>query len=357
MKIQKRKMVISSILLLSAIGLYTMAVRWGGFASWYSENVYAHLSVLFAFLCGIVPFSVVEIGIYAFIGAIIYGIVHRIILVSRKKQSFFMAMISGVTSLLLIASTLLFLYVVNCGVNYHGTSFVEKEMFAVKEYTKEELMKVCKKLTKEINKLESLLEKDEDGTVVIGNDVEWMAREEMERLGKRYASLSGYYPRPKTLLISEILSYQQVSGIYSPFTVEANVNGDMPAYMKPFTMCHELAHLKGVMREEEANFVGYLACYNSELAYFRYSGAMMAYYYCMTELRSYDAQAFVTIRNKLCETANVDILKKNEFWASYEGAIATASQKVNDVYLKINDQSEGINSYNEVVGLIIELYR
>lgn len=51
-------------------------------------------------------------------------------------------------------------------------------------------------------------------------------------------SLAGYYPQPKELLISEILSYQGLTGIYLPFTVEANYNGDMPAYDKPFTFAN-----------------------------------------------------------------------------------------------------------------------
>lgn len=45
---------------------------------------------------------------------------------------------------------------------------------------------------------------------------------------------------------------QQLCGVYSPFTVEANYNGDMPDYNVPHTLCHELSHLKGFMREDEA---------------------------------------------------------------------------------------------------------
>ena len=32
----------------------------------------------------------------------------------------------------------------------------------------------------------------------------------------------------------------------------------MPFYNIPHTICHELSHLKGYMREDEANFIGYL---------------------------------------------------------------------------------------------------
>ena len=46
----------------------------------------------------------------------------------------------------------------------------------------------------------------------------------------------------------------------------------MPYYNIPHTICHELSHLKGFMREDEANFIGYLACIGSDSPDFRYSG-------------------------------------------------------------------------------------
>ena len=84
--------------------------------------------------------------------------------------------------------------------------------------------------------------------------------DEMMALGEEYAGLSGYYPKAKPVTISWILSVQQLSGIYSPFTVEGNYNRAMTAYNIPHTICHELSHLRGFMQEEEVNFIAFLAC-------------------------------------------------------------------------------------------------
>ena len=91
----------------------------------------------------------------------------------------------------------------------------------------------------------------------------------MVRLGQSYPQLEGYYPYPKPLINSRLLSVQQLCGIYSPFTIEANYNREMPYYNIPHTICHELSHLKGFMREDEANFIGYLACIGSDSPDFR----------------------------------------------------------------------------------------
>ena len=86
------------------------------------------------------------------------------------------------------------------------------------------------------------------------------------------------------MILSEVLSYQGLTGIYLPFTVEANYNGDMPAYDKPFTVCHELSHLRGFMEEQEANFIAFLACIGSERTDFQYSGYLSGWVYCMNAL-------------------------------------------------------------------------
>ncbi|MEI3187265.1 MAG: DUF3810 family protein [Lachnospiraceae bacterium] len=47
----------------------------------------------------------------------------------------------------------------------------------------------------------------------------------------------------RQVTVSEILSIQQLSGIYSPFTVEANYNRAMTDYNIPHTICHELSSI------------------------------------------------------------------------------------------------------------------
>ena len=90
----------------------------------------------------------------------------------------------------------------------------------------------------------------------------------MKGLANEYPQFKSWYPYPKPLIHPRLLSVQQLTGVYSPFTVEANYNSEIPAYNIPHTICHELSHLKGYMREDEANFIGYLACTGSEAGHF-----------------------------------------------------------------------------------------
>ena len=174
-----------------------------------------------------------------------------------------------------------------------------------------------------------------------------------KKLAEEYPDLNGFYPHPKPVCISEILSYQNLSGVYSPFTIEANFNVDMIDYNIPFTLCHELSHLRGFMQEEEANFIAFLACVGSGKQDFEYSGYLMGWVYCMNALRRADTEEWQAVREGLDEAVEADLRENSRFWDSYDGAVAEVSDKVNDTYLKANGQSEGVKSYGRMVDLII----
>ena len=149
------------------------------------------------------------------------------------------------------------------------------------------------------------------------------------------------------------MSYQKLQGEYSPFTIEANYNGDMPDTDKPSTVCHELSHLKGFMREDEANFIAYLACRASDSAAFRYSGALLAYIYSGNALYKENPERMIAIRDRLCGQARADLAEHNCYWRSFDGAVADISDKMNDTYLRANAQTDGVKSYGRMVDLLL----
>ena len=150
---------------------------------------------------------------------------------------------------------------------------------------------------------------------------------------------------------------QQLCGVYSPFTVEANYNGDMPDYNVPHTLCHELSHLKGFMREDEANFISYLACYNSDNTELRYSGAMMGLIHATNRLYRYDPNAWQEIYTLLPEGVLRDLAANSRYWKKYETPVGETADRWNDAYLKANDQTDGVQSYGRMVDLLIAFYR
>lgn len=330
-------------LLVLSFFLQLAARRVSGFGEWYGTRIYPLLVCTIGGLSNLFPFSVVEIGFYLFLLFILwYGI--RCIRQPLKLGS----------ALILIIGLLAFSYTANCGINYYRTPFSQFLSLELRPSSEEELTELCIFLAEQVNQESEAISR-EDGAGK--RDFPRQARADMKKLGEIYPQLSGFYPRPKPLLVSQILSVQSLSGIYSPFTIEANYNREMTEYNIPHTACHELSHLRGFMREEEANFIGYLACVGSDAAYSRYSGYLSGFIYASNALYRQNPKAVSEVYALLPQQALEDLHRNNEFWKRYEGPIAEVSTQVNDTYLKANSQSDGVKSYGRMVDLLLAYYR
>lgn len=355
---QKKKkraggMVLAAAVLGAASLLLLFAARENrAFADWYSEHVYVLLVGSIGRITGLFPFSVAEMGLYI----LLVWLAGRTVWLAagswRKKRGFADWRLFG-GKVLLLAGVLFFLYAVCCGVNYGRTSFAESSGLGTVSYSVEELKALCTELTERVNALSGQVSRNSRGTAEMGENVEERAADAMKNLNEVYEGFSGYYPRPKKLLLSQILSYQKLSGIYSPFTVEANINGDMAEYNLPFTACHELSHLRGFMQEEEANFIGFLACIRTDDTALQYSGYLTGWIYATNQLYRVDYEGYRELYDSLTPEALADLKENREFWRSYDGAVAEVSNQVNDSYLRANGQEEGVESYDRMVDLMM----
>ena len=57
---------------------------------------------------------------------------------------------------------------------------------------------------------------------------------------------------------------------------------------------------------------------------------------------------------ELPEAVKIELEENTQFWARYEGKTAEAAEAVNDAYLKVNGQAEGVKTYGRVVDLMLE---
>lgn len=338
-----KKCFIAGAVLISA----ALCVQWAarsadGAATWYAHHIYPVLVGIIGRFFGIFPFSVVEMMLYLLI---FVGIVYA-------AQNF-RKPVRLVSRTLLAGGILLLVYTCSCGINYYAAPFSAYAGLTAGLYTKDELEELCEFLVEKINETASD-ESYRDG----GNRAEWRAEgvRAMRKLGTEYGVLGGFYPKPKEVAVSWILSVQQLCGVYSPFTIEANFNGDMPDYNIPHTICHELSHLKGFMREDEANFIGYLACIGSDRRAFQYSGYLTGWVYAGNALARTDMKAYTELTVQLCDQARKDLQENNAFWDQYEGKVAEAANQMNDAYLKANSQTDGVKSYGRMVDLMLAYY-
>ncbi len=266
----------------------------------------------------------------------------------------------------------------NCFILYHASAFSQKYFGEdTKEHSLEEVFALYNDIAKQCNELAGQVLRDGEGNIMYPAgknlpDMEEKAVEIMKQLGKSYPQLDGYYPRPKALLASDFMCQQYMQGYYFPFSMEANYNDVMYILNKPATMCHELAHLRGYIFEDEANFISYLACVQSDDVTFRYSGYMSVLPYVTNDLY----QAMQTSPDRYVEAARKtgivkldeqvladDIFVTEEEWGRINGKALIDTETVDeisdafvDTTLKINGVSDGMVSYSRVVELLLQYY-
>ena len=122
-------------------------------------------------------------------------------------------------------------------------------------------------------------------------------------------------------------------------------------------MMHEQTHLRGFMNEAEANFVAFLACENSADPYFEYSGYCHALLNSMNALYSADYEKWAQLRVCYSTAVDADMRAQNAYVDANESKVSEVSDAVNDAYLKLNSQTDGVQSYGMVVDLLLAYYR
>ena len=146
------------------------------------------------------------------------------------------------------------------------------------------------------------------------------------------------------------------TGVYFPFTGEANVNVDAPACLVPATIAHEMAHQRGIASEQECNFLAVLTCEMSGNAVYEYSGWLMGFIHLSNALYSVDPEGWAQLHGQLNDEVQADLRDNNAYWAQFESPAANVSQDAYDQFLKSYGESSGIQSYGEVVDLLVVYY-
>ena len=286
-------------------------------------------------------------------------LVLSVILLVRRARSL-RSCLRVVCSLLGVISLLLTSYIFTLGVGYRTTPLSTRIGIEDRaDASADELYEVALLVRDEVNGYAGTL------TVSDGQSVMPYSIEELnERLMSAYDSMNSEYgivstfdSRVKPVYFSTVMSDLRITGIYSFFTGEANVNVEYPDYILPFTAAHELAHQRGISRENEANFVAFLVTVSSDDDFIRYSGYLNLYEYLASALYRADKELYYELAEGLCDEARDDMRASNAVYEAHKDSfLGELNERLNDRYLQANG-TEGTVSYGYVVRLAIGYYQ
>ncbi len=318
--------------------------------TYYSNLFYPFISKLFRLVFGWLTFSV---------GDLIYGI--ALILILRwlyklTKKGFKQQVLrDDLIRIMVAASSVYFMFYLLWGLNYYRMP-IEHRLNLNSEYTTTALIEVTQKLILRSNSLHSEISNDRSKRFEIPYDFKKISK----KVAQGYKALSISYPflaygppSQKQSLYSLPLAYMGFSGYLNPFTNEAQVNSKTPVNSMPLTLAHEQAHQLGFAAESEANFIAFLATYNHQDPYFRYAAYTFALRYCLKDLYRRDKTTFEALKNNIHSGIMKDFGNREKQWAKFENPLEPNFKRVYGGFLKANQQTQGIESYNQVVALVV----
>ena len=305
----------------------------------YTMGIYKFLSPFTMTLSSWIPFSV---------GDLLYIIV--VLYLLRKLISFrFPLRWSSTLKVLGLMALFIFIFHVQWGYNYHKTP-IAVTLNIKADYSTSDLVGYTHKLIEETNTLHGHLSESDSTALVVP-----YSKDEIFDIAVHTIRKTHPYPVAsiKGSLLSFPLSYMGYGGYLNPFTLEAQVNTLQPKVRLLTTSVHEIAHQLGYAAEEEANYIAIQAAVLSEDPYMQYAGHSLALQYCMSEVRKRDAKQYKAMVASLQQGVMAQFQEIAAFWTSYQNPFEPLFKKSYDSYLKANNQTEGIKSYNLVVGLLL----
>jgi len=300
-----------------------------------------------------IPFSVGDV-FYALIA--FYVIFNLIKCVKNIKKN----IIPFVIKFFSLAIILEFCFYVFWGFNYARIPLRDTLNLNVKNIEIEDLITLNKALIFKVNKLQFELTHSNTAKVSTAynkNEILIISSNAYNQLAKKWPLFNDKTPSLKYSLYSLPLSYMGYSGYYNPFTGEAQVNSEIVKSYIPFTACHELAHQIGYAAEQEANFLGYLACIYSKDEFVQYSGYLVALSYTLSNLRRVDKVQYQILVNKINKGVLKNFQENYIFWKAHQNPSTKIFESIYDGFLKANRQAKGIKSYYGIVKLIVAYHK
>ncbi len=326
------------------------------FSDFFTENIAAVVRTIVATITGWFPFSLAETMLLMLpVLLVIYFALtyHHYIKNNNKIKTLIFAVI---TFVLYLYSFAVFTFLTG----YSNSTLDKKLDIETSPVSATELYDTAKKVQEELDLLVDKTGFSDNGMSIMPYNIKEMSDKLLvsyDKCCEQYSFLHNINAQIKSVCLSEAMSYTHITGVYTFFTCESNIDVVFPDFTLPYTAAHEFAHQRGIARENEANFIAFLVCINSDDDYIKYSGYMNMLQYLLNALYSADKELYSQLRGTIGYALSGELKAYSLFFDKYRDSTASkVSSAVNDTYLKLQG-TEGTKSYGMVVDLAVAYYK
>jgi hypothetical protein len=351
----KKKWLVLLVLACVAVIIRVISANPGFVESYYSTGIYPHIAATLRYMFGWLPFSIGDV-LYALLLAwalIKMGNIIRKIFRRAYSLAYFK------TKLYPLAVTILLVYIafnILWGINYNRKGITYQLGIKTEKYTTAELALIDSVLVAKVNESKTSLARQQQQYLTTAQTFD-AAKKAYDTISRQYPWLVYKPASAKTSLWGWAGNYMGFTGYYNPFTGEAQLNTTVPKFIQPFTTCHEMAHQLGYAKENEANFVGYLAAAASTDTLLHYSTYLDLYLYAQKNLYIADSGMAKHFSKQLLPQVKDDLKELRAFYEAHQSPLEPLFKWLYEKYLEHNQQPSGLLTYDEVTGFLIAYHK
>lgn len=330
---------------LLATVLIVLLIQWSfNYPNWieklYTERLFFWLSSFLGFVSGLFPFAIGELVYIILVILLIINLVQYFVHTKYALHSgYFWADLTLSVGVLISKWYIIFMFL--WGWNYYTMDPLSKFQLKVKSnYSYQEVDSLSLALLKDMNGSRNALT---DSQII---------NYQLDRTEKTI----------KLALFPSLGDKMGYLAFYQPLTGEAIIRNDLPKLLLPFTLEHEKAHQLGYASETVANFMAYLKAIDSKDRLLQYSMQLQLFSYAQNASLAIIAKAGdyalwkkVIERNKHLMDPKVLADRKaiKAFFASKQRERIPGTDALYDQFLKWNQQSKGLESYDQVIQWVL----
>lgn len=333
----------------------------------YGRGVGPVLALVLSRISGVLPLSLAELVGIGFLLRQILGAVSGLVALARRQRSWLNALAGGGLRLGQDLGLLAFLFYLFWGFNYYRPPLEARlgleevgggDVAELRTLTQDLLLATNAAYLKVHGTADAghptRLTSEELSVIERSLDSGWVAvRHNWPVAG----AVAWRYGDVKMPLTSRVLDYMGISGIYFPWTGEANVNRGLPGISLPKAMAHEQAHQRGYAPENEANFMAFLVAGYARHPAAQYSALLFGGLQLLATLARADPEAAQELASLMYPGIRRDLEDRREYWARYRGVTSRATTRLNDAYLRAHRVEGGVLSYSRSASLIVAFAR
>lgn len=334
-----------------SLALYIAVLNSVKFADFFNCYLSMPIRLALSMLSSFVPFSIAESLLFAapiWVALLFIKGIKNAKAGTKDTIGFLMKLLS-----IFLIIFISFVWTYSSG--FHNSTIDKKLGLEKEKLSKEDLYDASIIIVENLNKLSSEIIYDNTGASVMPYNYYELSDKICKAYDKyddEYGAIINFRSIIKPILLSEPLTYTHISGIYTFFTGESNVNVNYPDFIVATSSAHEMAHQRGVARENEANFTSFVVLSSSCDNFLRYSAYLDVYSDVVNALYSADSKLYYEVYALLDDKVKEDLKSYSEFFDKYRDSVASdISNSINNSYLEANGQKDGIKSYGMIVDL------